>query len=248
MSKIANVFISDVHLGAYYSKTDKLLEFLIEIKKHNIEKLYIVGDFIDGWKLKRNWYWDNNCNLIIRKILSMIKSGTEVYIVAGNHDEFFRDFIHEFKEIKLGSIHLGDEFIHVGKTGHTYLVLHGDRFDLVTKYAKWLCVVGDVGYSILLNLNAITNYFRKKFNLPYWSLSAAIKSRVKEATNYISDFEYYISKYATEKHCFGIIVGHIHAPDIRQIENVKYLNCGDWVENCTAIIEYDDGKMEIVNK
>ena len=145
--KLRSLFISDVHLGSRHAKTEYLLEFLKQVKRHtHLESLYIVGDFVDGWKLKRSWYWTDECSLILRKVLSFVKEGTRVYCVAGNHDEFLREFIHDFPTMEFGSIQIGDEFIHETADGRHLLVVHGDRFDLVTKYAKWLCHLGDFGY------------------------------------------------------------------------------------------------------
>lgn len=247
MRKLKSVFISDTHLGGKFSKTKDLLRFLSEIKEQEPEKLYLVGDFIDGWKLKRNWTWDNDCNLIIRKILSLVKHGTTVYYVAGNHDEFIRVFIHDFSDIDFGNIHIGNEFIHETPSGKKLLVVHGDLFDLVItmKLGRVLAVVGDIGYNFLIRLNGVFNYFRKMLNLKYWSLSKAIKSKVKQATAYVGDFESILVNYAAEKDCAGVICGHIHTADIKQIDGIEYYNSGDWVESCTALLEYEDGDIEL---
>ncbi len=238
--KVRSLFISDVHLGTRFANTESLLNFLKQVKRHSPpEKLYIVGDFIDGWKLKRSWHWNDDCNLVLRKILSMVKAGTEVYYLAGNHDEFLREFLHDFPALAFGSVHLGDEFVHETADGRRLLVLHGDRFDLVTQHAKWLCHLGDLGYSILLRLNTVVSLLRRVFRRRgHWSMSQAIKHNVKQACNYIGDFEQYLAAYARERNCDGCVCGHIHTAAVRTLaDGFLYANAGDWVESCTAIIE-----------
>lgn len=247
VNDIRTLFISDTHLGSKHAQTGPLLEFLSEIKRHSVpEKLYLVGDFIDGWKLKRSsWYWDDNCNLIIRKILSLVKKGTEVIYVAGNHDEFLREFLEEFNFVSFGNIRFCNESIHTTADGKDMLVVHGDIFDLVTKYAKWVSVMGDVGYEMLLRLNGFVNWIQKLFWTKQWSMSAAVKSGVKQAVNYIGDFEKVLINYGEEKGCKGCICGHIHTADLKTINNFLYANCGDWVESCTAIIENSKGELSL---
>lgn len=248
MSKLRSVFISDVHLGGRFAKTGLLLEFLKDIREKNPENLYLVGDFIDGWKLKRNWYWDNNCTLVIRKILSFVKHGTKVYYVAGNHDDFLRTFISDF-HIDLGNIYIADEFIHIAPDGSKNLVIHGDRFDtairFLMKYAKWVCTLGDIGYGLLIRLNSIVNWFRSLCGFPYWSLSKAVKKSVKSAGNFVGGFETLLADYAKDRECNGVICGHIHTPALKPLNGVNYYNCGDWVESCSAILEYHDGNYEL---
>jgi UDP-2,3-diacylglucosamine pyrophosphatase LpxH len=246
--KLRSLFISDVHLGTRHAKTAYLLEFLKNIKRHStLEKLYIVGDFIDGWKLRRSWYWTDECSLILRKILSLVKEGTEVYYVAGNHDEFLKVFMYDFPLLEFGSVHIGDEFIHATADGQYLLVIHGDRFDLVTKYAKWLCHLGDFGYGFLLRLNTVVNILRRLVRRPeYWSLSKAIKHNVKQACNYVGDFEKYLALYARERGCEGCVCGHIHTAALRRADDgFLYVNTGDWVESCTAIIEDESGSLSL---
>lgn len=248
MSKLRSVFISDVHLGGRFANTGLLLEFLKDIREKKPENLYLVGDFIDGWKLKRNWYWDNNATLVIRKILSFVKHGTKVYYVAGNHDEFLRTFISDF-HLDLGNIYIADEFIHIAPDGSKNLVIHGDRFDtairFMMKYAKWLCTLGDIGYGLLIRLNSAVNWCRRQFGFPYWSLSKAVKSSVKTAGNFVGGFETLLADYAKERECAGVICGHIHTPALKPLNGINYYNCGDWVESCSAILEYQDGKYEL---
>jgi len=242
-----NLFISDVHLGSKHSRTKELLDFLTQIKDTPPEKLYIIGDFIDGWKLKRNWYWDNNSNLILRRILGFLRKGTEIYYVAGNHDDFLREFMEDFNILEFGSIHIGDEFIHETVKGENLLIVHGDMFDLVTRYAKWVSILGDIGYEILLRANTFVHWIRTRvFKMKHWSMSKAIKGGVKKAVNYVSDFEKVLGDYAEERECEGCICGHIHTPDMKRLENgFLYCNTGDWVESCSAIIELEDGTLEL---
>lgn len=244
--QLRSLFISDVHLGSRHAKTTELLEFLRHIKRHStLEKLYIVGDFVDGWKLKRSWYWTDDCNLILREVLSLVKAGTEVYYVAGNHDEFLREFMHDFPLLEFGSVHIGDEFIHETTGGRRLLVVHGDHFDLVTKYAKWLCHLGDFGYELLLHVNTLVNYLRRLLRRPeYWSLSKAIKHNVKQACNYVGDFEKYLAAYARDRGCTGCVCGHIHTAALRSDpDGFLYANTGDWVESCSAILEDESDRL-----
>lgn len=245
MKKIKTIFFSDVHLGSKFANTNGLLQFLSRVKKQNTpEKIYIVGDFIDGWKLKRNWHWNNESTLIIRKILSLLKKGSSVYYVAGNHDEFLRKFTDDYHILQLGDIHFGNEFIHQTVNGKNLLVVHGDLFDMVVKYARWLCWIGDIGYEILLWTNKIVNCFSKLFSRRHWSLSKTIKRNVKKAVNYVSDFEQCLTKYGKEKNCDGCVCGHIHSADLKVLKDgFLYINTGDWVESSTAIIEYEDGEL-----
>lgn len=245
---IRTLFISDVHLGSKHSRTTELLDFLTQIKDTPPEKLYIIGDFIDGWKLKRNWHWNNESNLIVRRVLGLLRKGTEIYYIAGNHDDFLREFIEDFNILDFGSIHIGNEFVHETINGQKLLIVHGDIFDLCTKYAKWIAVLGDVGYELLLKANGYVNWVRRVLRMRHWSMSKAIKASVKKAVNYISDFEKCIIAYGREKECSGCVCGHIHTPDLRDLEDgFLYCNTGDWVESCSVIVEHDDGKLELVH-
>lgn len=244
---VKNLFISDVHLGCPFSSTSELLQFLDYVQENSPpEKLYIVGDFIDGWKLRRNWFWNDQANLVIRKILGFIRRNTTIYYIAGNHDDFMRSLFDSFHLMDFGSIHIGDEFIHETANGRKMLVTHGDHFDLVTKYARWLCWIGDMGYEVMLRLNRIVNWARRSMRLPYWSLSAAVKNQVKNAVKYISDFSKCLTQYAIAKGCNGCVCGHIHHAELKmQPENFLYANTGDWVESCTALYEDHDGNFHI---
>ena len=193
---VRSVFVSDLHLGCKYANANALLAFL---KQHQPEYLYLVGDIIDGWRLQRGWYWDDSYSFLVRRILGMLKSGTIVRYTPGNHDEFLRHFIDS-----LGSVQIADEFIHHTADGQRVLVMHGDQFDSVVKHARWLSLVGDVGYNALLALNRWFNLVRRRCGFGYWSLSAAIKRQVKQATNFISDFDWRLIKFV-----------EVHIGDIR---------------------------------
>ena len=248
MKKPVSLFISDVHLGSRHAKTDFLLDLLKNSDFHNIKNLYIIGDFIDGWKLKRNWYWDDRCNLIIRRILGYSKRKTRVFYVTGNHDDFLREFINEFEHTKFDNIVIGNEFVHDGVDGKRYMVIHGDVFDIITKYAKWVSVLGDIGYNFLLQMNHVVNWLRNHVfrYKTHWSISKAVKSNIKSAVNFVSDFEKCLIKYGVDNGCNGCICGHIHVADLKTLDDgFVYMNSGDWVESCTGIIEFDDGSFEI---
>ena len=234
------IWLSDIHLGTRGCKADLLLEFLRHTES---DTLYLVGDIIDGWRLQRGWYWDDSYSFLVRRILGMLKSGTIVRYTPGNHDEFLRHFIDS-----LGSVQIADEFIHHTADGQRVLVMHGDQFDSVVKHARWLSLVGDVGYNTLLALNRWFNLVRRRCGFGYWSLSAAIKRQVKQATNFISDFEDAVTRHAASKGCDAVLCGHIHTPIISQRNGVRYLNSGDWVESCSAIVEYADGSFELIQR
>jgi UDP-2,3-diacylglucosamine pyrophosphatase LpxH len=243
---IKTLFISDTHLGSRHSHTADLLAFLDRVKDESPpEKIYIVGDFIDGWKLKRNWTWDDQTSLVVRKLLSFLRRDAQIYWVAGNHDEFIRGFIDDFHLLDFGHIHIGNEFEHTAADGTKYLVVHGDQFDLVAKYAKWLCYLGDRGYSFLLWANRFINWGRRVLGLRRWSLSKAIKYNVKQACNFISDFEAVLGSYAKDRGFGGVVCGHIHHPELRTADGFVYANTGDWVESCTAIYEDRDGRFHL---
>jgi UDP-2,3-diacylglucosamine pyrophosphatase LpxH len=237
------LFLSDVHLGSRHAKTKYLLDYLSNIKKkHYPERVYLIGDFIDGWRIKG---WNDDCNLIIRKLLSFVRRGVQIHYVAGNHDEFLRKFIHDHPLLELGSIHISNEAIHETVDGRRLLITHGDMFDLASRH-RWLCRVGDVGYSFLIHLNTLTNFFRRKLGFRnYWSLSKAIKHKVKQACQYISAFEEHLTHYAKNKGCDGVVCGHIHTADLREEDGFLYCNTGDWVESCTSIVEDKHGKMRL---
>jgi UDP-2,3-diacylglucosamine pyrophosphatase LpxH len=238
MKRIRSIFVSDVHLGCKFTHADSLLAFL---RNHEPQYLYLVGDFIDGWRLRKGWYWDDTCTFLFKRIVDLMKRGTKVYYTPGNHDEFLRDFIGN-----LGSVQLADEFVHVTADRRRLLVTHGDQFDACVLHARWLSRLGDAGYNLLLGLNIVFNGLRRRLGFGYWSLSQAIKRRVKQATCFIGNFEDVITRHARQRGCAGVICGHIHTPKIRVVNGVGYFNTGDWVESCTALVEYSDGSIELL--
>ena len=239
MKQYKTVFISDVHLGTKMSQANLLLEFL---KSFECEKLYLVGDIIDGWSLGRSFYWPQDHNDVIQKFLRRARKNTRVIYIPGNHDEFLR----AFGEHQFGNVELLRNDTHIGVDGKKYIVMHGDEFDAVINNIKWLSHLGAWAYDVSINLNIIVSKIRSWFGLPYWSVSAWLKYKVKEAVNFIGNYEQNLSAYAKSKDANGIICGHIHHANIREIDDVVYMNCGDWVESCTALVEHLDGTWEII--
>jgi UDP-2,3-diacylglucosamine pyrophosphatase LpxH len=238
--RFRSIFISDVHLGTRRSQAAALLEFL-RVSESNT--LYLVGDMVDNWALRKDWYWDQTHNDIIQKILRKARKGTRVIYIPGNHDENFRDF----RGVRFGRVAVLMDCVHVSASGKRYLVMHGDKFDGVIHYAKWLAHLGDSAYEAALRINSAFNRIRRFFGLPYWSLSAALKRKVKRAVEFISNFETAVVREARERGCEGVICGHIHTPEMRMIDGIHYLNDGDWVESCTALVEHHDGRWEILS-
>lgn len=240
MQRVRSVFVSDLHLGCPYANASALLTFL---RQHEPDYLYLVGDIIDGWRLRRGWYWSDSYSFLVRHILGLVKRGTIVRYCPGNHDEFLRHFIDHF-----GSVQIADEFVHRTADGERLLVMHGDQFDAVVRHARWLAYIGDVSYDLLLVLNRWFNLARRWLGFGYWSLSAAAKRQVKKATSFVAQFEDVITRHAALRQCSGVICGHIHTPRITQLNGVRYYNTGDWVESCTALVEYEDGSLELLHR
>jgi len=234
-----SVFISDVHLGFPGCSADYLLHFLDSMQ---CDTLYLVGDIIDFWYMKRRRYWPNSHSAVIRKLLELAAEGTRVVFIPGNHDEAVRPLA----GISLGKIEIHQNIIHDTADGKQYLILHGDEFDSVVRCAPWLAWLGCLAYSGLLKLNHITNAVRRRFGRGYWSLAAFLKHKVKNAVQYISSFEDAVVHEASKQGVDGVICGHIHRAEIRQMGPLLYMNCGDWVESCTALLERMDGSMELV--
>jgi len=242
--KYRSIFISDIHLGSKGCKAELLCDFL----KHNTaENLYLVGDIIDGWRLKKRWYWPQSHSDVIRKILTAAKRGTQVYYIAGNHDEVLRPWIKMIPQ--LGNLTVLNRVDYVDLQNRQFLVVHGDMFDnlMHLNSGKFLMHVGDKLYDFLINLNDIWSSIRAKLNLPYWSLSKWIKHNTKQAVSYILNFEKLLSNYCRSKGYDGIICGHIHTAEIKDIDGIIYMNDGDWVESCTALVETHNGDWEIIH-
>jgi len=237
-----SIFISDVHLGTKDCKAEHLNNFL----KHNsCEKLYLVGDIIDAWKIKQNkWRWKQSHTNVVRRVLGHSKRGTEVVYVLGNHDEFLRPYLHY--GLGFGMLTITNQCEHIGADGKHYLVTHGDLFDGITRLAPWLSFLGDKAYDFVLTLNSRFNWFRHRLGFGYWSLSLYLKQRVKRALDFMFQFEKNLAGYCKKKGYDGVICGHIHKAEIKQINGVVYMNDGDWVESCTALVEHHDGRWEII--
>ncbi|MFM7523489.1 MAG: UDP-2,3-diacylglucosamine diphosphatase [Betaproteobacteria bacterium] len=234
------IFISDIHLGTSGCQAKRLLEFL---KATESDKLYLIGDIVDGWQLKRRWYWHQTHNDVVQLVLKKAKKGTKVIFVPGNHDESIRQFI----GMDFGGIKIRDELVHKTADGRKLLVLHGDRFDGVIACAKWLAYVGDSLYTLILKFNQYYNSWRARVGLPYWSLSQYLKLKVKNAVSYITSFEQALADEARKKGLDGVICGHIHKPEIREIDGILYCNDGDWVESLSALIEEPTGQLKLVD-
>lgn len=231
-------WISDVHLGTRGSKAEALLHFL---RTHEFEKLYVVGDLIDVWALKRGIYWPQAHNDVIQKLLRAGRKGTEVIYIPGNHDEFISGFHGHY-----GAVEVMPRAIHTTADGRRLLIIHGHELDTVVQNIKWLAFVGDIGYQLLLRLNGPVNRIRRMFDMEFWSLSAHVKKSVKEAVNFIGAFEEGVVKMAKAEKVDGVICGHIHTPIIREIQGMPYYNTGDWVESTSALVEDAQGRIELI--
>lgn len=238
--RLRSIFISDLHLGTQGCQARALLSFL---RSNPSDNLYLVGDIIDGWQLRRRWYWPQEHNDVVQKILRRVRKGCRVIFVPGNHDEFVRHFVgHHF-----GGVEVVNEAIHTTADGKRLWVTHGDLYDGVIQYAKWLAYLGDTLYEFTLRLNRHLNSLRARLGLPYWSLSQYLKHRVKSAVNFISSFESAVAAEARKRGLDGVVCGHIHRAEMRMIDGTLYCNDGDWVESLTALVEHQDGRLEIVH-
>lgn len=234
------VWISDIHLGTKDCKAKELLEF---IKHCRAKKIYLVGDIIDGWALKKRWFWPQEHNDVIQKLLRQARKGTEVIFIPGNHDEFARQFC----GLNFGGIQVKHDDVHVTADGKKLWVTHGDLYDNIMQYARWLAFIGDRAYTFALWLNRVFNKIRLKLNYPYWSLSQYLKHKVKAAVSCITAFEDLLIREAKNKQCDGVVCGHIHKAELRIIDHITYANDGDWVESMTALIENHDGSLQIID-
>ncbi len=238
--RFRSIWISDIHLGTRGCKAEFLLDFL---KHTESEFLYLVGDIVDGRRLRRAWFWNQHHNDVVQKLLRKARKGTQVIYVPGNHDEMMRDYL----DLHFGGVFVTGEAMHETADGKKLLVLHGDAFDGVVRYARWLAFLGDHAYDFALFLNHWFNKARLAMGFPYWSLSAYLKHRVKNAVSYISDYEHAVAAEARRRGADGVVCGHIHTAEIRTIDGIVYCNDGDWVESCTALVEHMDGQLEILN-
>jgi UDP-2,3-diacylglucosamine pyrophosphatase LpxH len=236
------VFISDVHMGTRGSRCDFLGHFL---GSFSCENLYLVGDIVDGWRLRKSWYWDELHDEVVKLVLRHAANGAKVLYIPGNHDEMFRAWLPLGLEI--GGVKLAAQAEHVTADGKRLLIMHGDEFDSVVRYAKTLAFLGDWAYRAAQNINRWFNALRRPLGYPYWSLSQWAKRQVKEAVKAVDRFEEALAGEARRRHYDGVVCGHIHHAEMRVVEGVLYLNTGDWVESCTALVEHHDGRLEIVD-
>jgi UDP-2,3-diacylglucosamine pyrophosphatase LpxH len=237
--RVRSVWISDIHLGFKGCQAEKLLDFL-----HSVETdyLFLVGDIIDFWSIKKSPFWPQTHTNVIRSILGKAKHNTKVVYIPGNHDQPLRDCVGQ----KFGNLEIHRNYVHTTADGKKLLIMHGDEFDVIVKHSRFLANLGSWAYEKLLSLNHIVNRFRNLFNLDYWSLAAFLKHKVKNAVSYIGSFEDALAHHAREEEVDGVVCGHIHHAEIREIEGVLYCNDGDWVESCTAMFEHPDGQLELI--
>ena len=238
--KYRAVWISDIHLGTRGCNAELLLDFLRSIE---CETLYLVGDIVDGWRLRKGWYWPDAHNEVVPRILKLAHRGTRVVLIAGNHDEMLRPYA----GMSFGGVEIALDAIHTTADGRRLLITHGDEFDSVVLYARWLAFLGDQAYTQLLRLNVVLNRIRRRLDMPYWSLSSYLKKRVKNAVQFIGAFEEAVAHAARDRQVDGVVCGHIHSAEIRQIGDITYMNDGDWVESCTALVEDRAGTISILD-
>lgn len=240
IKKYRTLFLSDLHLGTRAAQAELLLDFL---KYHDAETVYLVGDIVDGWRLKKGWYWPQTHNDVVQKFLRKVRKGVRVIYIPGNHDEFARNYT----GLTFGGIEVVSEALHKTADDKKIIVMHGDQFDIVVCNARWLAYLGDWAYRVAISTDTWVNTARRLSGLGYWSLSAWAKMKVKNAVNFIGDFEKTLALEAKRKNADGIICGHIHHATIKQIEGVLYINTGDFVESCSAVVEHEDGHFEIIS-
>jgi UDP-2,3-diacylglucosamine pyrophosphatase LpxH len=238
--RVRTLFLSDIHLGTRGCQAEKLLDFM---RHYEADTVYLVGDIVDGWQLKIGWYWPQTHNDVVQKLLRKARKGARLLYIPGNHDEFLRDYY----GTHFGGIEVLEDAVHVGADGKRYLVIHGDLFDVVIRHARWLALLGNHAYDTAIWLNTYFNSIRRALGLTYWSLSQWAKLKVKNAVNFIGEYERTLAAEAQRRGVDGVICGHIHHAIIRNVSGLSYVNCGDWVESCTAVVEHFDGTFEIVN-
>ena len=233
------IFLSDIHLGTRQCQAEMLLDFLRHV---TCDHLFLVGDIVDGWRMKRGWFWPQTHNDVVQKLLRMARKGTVVTYIPGNHDDRVRDFC----GAHFGGVLVARDAVHRTADGRRLLVVHGDEFDGVVRHAAWIAFAGDIAYRAIIRLNTGVNHLRRRFGFGYWSVSAYLKSRVGKAVRYIETFEQALAAEARRRGLDGVVCGHIHHAAMREIDGVLYVNDGDWVESCTALVEHPDGRLEIV--
>jgi UDP-2,3-diacylglucosamine pyrophosphatase LpxH len=237
--RFRTLFLSDVHLGSRGCQAHLLLDFM---RFHDADTIYLVGDIVDGWRLKKRWHWPQQHNDVVQKLLRKGRKGSRIIYLPGNHDEFLRDYL----GLQMGGIEIVDTIVHEAADHKRYLVVHGDQFDVVVRHAKWLAFLGDWAYNFALLTNTYVNFVRRKMGFDYWSLSAWAKNKVKNAVSFIGRYEETLSHEAGKADVDGVICGHIHHAAMQDVGGIAYVNTGDWVESCTAVAENEDGTMELI--
>lgn len=240
MQNVRSIFLSDIHLGTRACQADRLLGFM---RRYAAENVFLIGDIVDFWSMRRSIVWTKAQNTFVQKILRRARHGERVTFIPGNHDEALRDYL----GIAFGDIRVVGEHVHTLADGRRFLLLHGDEFDQITRHHRWIAILGDVMYDVLVRLNGILSLIRRRFGMRcYWSLAGYAKRRVKKALQFIFDFEDAALRAASQRGLDGIICGHIHSAVIREADGLTYVNCGDWVDSCTAIVEHFDGRLELI--
>lgn len=240
MPRVRTIFLSDIHLGTRACQAGALLDFL---RAYESEQLYLVGDIVDFWAMKRSVHWSAQQNTVVQKILRRARHGETVWFIPGNHDEALREHL----DTAFGEIRIVGERVHEAADGRRYLVVHGDAYDQVTRHHRWIALLGDHAYTLLVELNGVLSWLRRSLGIAgYWSLAGYAKRKVKSALSFIGQFESAVAHAVRERGLDGVVCGHIHAAAIKQVGRIRYVNCGDWVDSCTAIVEHADGRLELV--
>jgi UDP-2,3-diacylglucosamine pyrophosphatase LpxH len=238
--KVRSIFISDVHLGTRGCQADRLIDFLREFES---EQLFLIGDIIDFWAMKRSIQWTALQNTVVQKVLRRVRHGEKVVFIPGNHDEALREYV----GTTFGDILIADEWQHVTADGKRLLLIHGDQFDQVTRHHRWVAILGDIAYDLLIRLNTWLSWCRRALSMrSYWSLAGYAKRKVKSAVSFIFDFEDSVIHAVRGRGFDGVVCGHIHSATIKEVGGLLYMNCGDWVDSCSAIVEHVDGRMQLI--
>lgn len=241
MNTVRSVFVSDIHLGTRACQAERLVDFL---RAYQAEYLYLVGDIVDFWAMNRSIYWSEAQNTVVQKVLRRARGGEHVMLIPGNHDEALRDYV----GTEFGNIRIEAEWVHTTADGRRFLLVHGDAYDQVTRHHRWVAMLGDVAYNVLVRMNVMLSWLRRHIGRPgYWSLAGYAKRRVKRALEFIYDYESSVIHAVRERELDGVICGHIHCAANREVDGLMYVNCGDWVDSCTAIVEHLDGRLELVD-
>jgi UDP-2,3-diacylglucosamine pyrophosphatase LpxH len=241
MPQVRSIFLSDIHLGTRACQAGRLVDFL---REYESEHLFLVGDIVDLWAMSRGVYWSAAQNTFVQKVLKRARHGSQVIFVPGNHDEALREYV----DTSFGDIRVVREHVHVAADGKRYVLVHGDEFDQVTRYHRWVAVLGDLAYNALVRVNLLLSLIRRTLGIPgYWSLAGYAKRKVKSAVSFIYNFEEAVVHHVQQRGLDGVICGHIHSAALKQIDGITYINCGDWVDSCTGVIEHRDGHMELVD-